>query len=116
MTSKNVGGFQLVLGLLYNEGYYNSRPPHHNSWRKCEKCDSPVTIHDLEKMIFAFGKVILKRKIVLTCPDCLNEVDLYIVLPSKPKKEKTALQRFQSLPKSEQLRLLQLASKERILK
>ena len=108
MPSKSVGGFDLVLGKLYNDYWFNAAPPRHNSSALCEKCTAPVTIHELEKYIFAFGKITTKYCTVVTCSSCLHEVQLES--PKRPKAyqaTKTNLVKlFSKLSKSVQQQLL----------
>lgn len=107
MPSKNVGGFDLVLGDLYNDYWFNAAPPQHYA-ESCIKCNGLVTKHSLEKYIFAFGKITTKYCTVFTCPDCLHEVALDS--PKKPKAQqatKTNLVKlFSKLSKSVQQQLL----------
>ena len=106
MPSKSVGGFDLVLGHLYNDFWFNRASPQHNA-EMCTKCDGLVTHHRLEKVILAFGKLIIKECDVLTCPVCLHEE--VIMLTPKPKKKatkKNLVSLFSKLPKSVQQSLL----------
>ena len=73
MTSKSVGGWDSVLGLLYNDGWVNEASPEHSSPTICQVCNSSATIHKLKKTIPMFGHTVTKHCTVTTCPDCLNE-------------------------------------------
>lgn len=105
--SKPVGGFDLVLGKLYNDGWYNFKPPFHNS-ENCPKCSSPVTLHHLHKFVFAFGNVIEKFTRCTVCPSCLHERQLDT--PKQEKRQKATKQNlakiFSKLPKSVQQQIL----------
>ena len=107
MTSQPVGGFDLVLGNLYNDGWFNLKPPEHDQW-PCIKCAHSVTIHNLHKYIFAFGQVIEKFTRVATCPTCLHECKLDS--QKQEKKQKATKQNlgkiFAKLPKSVQQQIL----------
>ena len=107
MSSKPVGGFDLVLGQLYNDGWFNYEPPLHNVLT-CAKCNGGTTIHKLHKFILAFGNITEKFTEVETCPHCLHEHQL----PSdrKERKQKATKQNFvrifSKLPKPIQVALL----------
>ena len=109
MTSQPVGGFDLVLGKLYNEFWFNAAPPNHWSDSTCSKCSKHVTVHRLEKLVFAFGKMMIKYCIVHTCPSCLHEV--LITPPTSKTKPKAAtkanlVKLFAKLPKAVQQEIL----------
>ena len=109
MSSKPVGGFDLILGGLYNDFWFNAAPPNHWSSVECTKCSTRVTVHRLEKLVFAFGKMMMKYCIVHTCPSCLHES---LVTPptsmSKPKPATKAnlVKLFSKLPKAVQQQIL----------
>src|SRR3990167_9362197 len=107
--SKPVGGFDLVLGNLYNDFWFNAAHPEHNASIPCTKCATRVTVHRLEKLVFAFGKVTIKHCIVHTCPACLHE--LLAVPPKATSKPKPATKAnltklFSKLPKAVQQQIL----------
>jgi hypothetical protein len=106
-ASKPVGGFDLILGRLYNDFWFNRATPEHNSVVCCEKCNAAVTIHRLEKLVFAFGKMTIKTCDVHTCPICLNEVLMqHTESPQKPATKRNLVSLFSKLPKSVQQSLL----------
>lgn len=107
-ASKSVGGFDLILGNLYNDYWFNASSPQHNATH-CKKCSlRTITIHRLEKIILAFGKLIVKTCEVWTCTACLNEV--LVIAPETQKKvpatKANFVKLFSKLPKSIQQDLL----------
>ena len=105
MPSKPVGGFDLVLGHLYNDFWFNRAEPQHNV-SACSKCDSRVTFHRLEKLVFAFGKMTVKTCDVVTCPSCLHEVVSYHQVTKKPATKRNLAALFAKLPKTIQVQIL----------
>lgn len=106
MPSKPVGGFDLILGKLYNDFWFNRAEPLHNSG-KCAKCKSSATLHRLEKLIFAFGKVTIKTCDVITCGVCLHEEIIHHAFtPKKPATKQNLAKLFAKLPKSIQQQIL----------
>lgn len=107
MSSKGVGGFNLVLGALYEDRWYNRAMIEHNSAKCCPKCNAALTIHRLEKFVFAFGKVIEKACDAYTCPICLNESVVFYDLAPKKKTSKRNLNKlFAKLPLAVQQQIL----------
>lgn len=108
MPSKSVGGFDLVLGGLYNDYWFNAAELQHNSHYYCEKCQSATTVHQLEKYVFAFGKITIKYCTVLTCPDCLHErvINSPKKDATKPATKTNLVKLFSKLSKSVQQQLL----------
>lgn len=109
MPSKPVsGGFQLVLGHLYNDFWFNRAEPQHTYDRPCTKClTRAITIHRLEKLVFAFGKMTVKNCDVWTCRACLNEeVNYHAEAPKKPATKRNLSKLFAKLPKSVQQQIL----------
>lgn len=108
MASKPIpGGFTLELGKLYNDFWFNAATPQHNSFERCLRCNASVTVHKLEKLVFAFGKMTIKYCTVHTCPSCLNEVVIAMAEPAKKKATKQNLVKlFSKLPLSVQKQLL----------
>ena len=109
MTSTPIGGFDLVLGKLYNDFWFNAAPPNHWSNEQCSKCSTKVTVHRLEKLVFAFGKMMTKYCIVHTCPQCLHEV--LVTQPTtigkpKPATKANLVKLFSKLPKQVQQQIL----------
>lgn len=107
MSSKPIGGFDLVLGKLYNEGWFNFKSPDHNGgW--CDNCKCYNTLHHLHKFVFAFGNIIEKFTQVITCPSCLHEQQVDSHLKQKKQRAtKVNLARiFSKLPKQVQQQLL----------
>ena len=106
MPSKSVGGFDLVLGRLYNNFWFNRAEPQHNA-EVCSKCDGLVTLHKLEKLIFAFGKMTIKTCDVVTCPICLHEQLIKTAeAPKKPATKRNLAALFAKLPKTIQQQIL----------
>lgn len=106
MSSKPVGGFDLVLGHAYNDGWFNEASPLHQG-PACHKCMSPVTIFRLEKVILAFGKLITKHCTIIACPDCLHEELVEYREPNPVKATKKNFAKiFSKLPKEVQAKLL----------
>lgn len=106
MPSKAVGGFDLILGHLYNDYWFNRHPPEHNA-AACTKCAGLATHHRLEKLVFAFGKMTIKTCDVLTCPVCLHEALIKAAdSPKKPATKRNLVKLFAKLPKSIQQQLL----------
>lgn len=106
MASKSVGGFDLILGHLYNDGWFDeSLPEDHIA--SCSKCYGQITRYHLQKVILAFGHLITKHKVVWTCSECLHE-ELVEFHEKPPKKiTKRNFERiFAKLPKSTQEQLL----------
>ena len=105
MPSKPAGGFDLVLGHLYNDFWFNAAEPNHNAVC-CSKCTGRATLHKLEKVVLAFGKVTIKTCIVYTCPVCLHEE----IVEHREKTQKATKQNFvrifSKLPKPIQIALL----------
>lgn len=105
-ASKPVGGFDLILGQLYNDFWFNRAEPQHNSG-PCTKCDGLVTTHRLEKLVLAFGKMTIKTCDAFTCPVCLHEqVVFHNAAPKKPATKKNLIKLFAKLPKSIQQQIL----------
>jgi len=100
------GGFDLVLGKLYNDFWFNASEPQHRA-ASCSKCGERATIHSLEKIVLAFGNMTVKSCVVHTCPCCLNEEIVKFHEPA-PKKvtKKNLVSLFAKLPKSIQQQLL----------
>src|SRR5688572_19317926 len=109
MSSKPVsGGFDLVLGKLYNDFWFNAATPAHNSFEHCKKCSGNITVHKLEKLVLAFGKMTTKNCIVHTCPTCLHEELIAMSTPlKKPATKANLVKLFAKLPKSIQIAILQ---------
>ena len=106
MSSKSVGGFDLVLGRLYNDFWFNRAELQHNA-APCTKCGDFVTLHRLEKLVFAFGKMTIKTCDVVTCPSCLHEELLYHKeTPKKPATKRNLAALFAKLPKTIQVQIL----------
>lgn len=106
MSSKSVGGFDLILGHLYNDFWFNRAEPQHNTGA-CSKCLSPVTLHRLEKLVFAFGKMTIKTCEVFTCPTCLHEALIeHKARPKKPATKRNLAALFAKLPKTIQVEIL----------
>lgn len=107
-SSKPVGGFDLILGGLYEDFWFNAATPEHNSAICCSKCRGAVTIHRLEKLVFAFGKMTIKTCEVHTCPVCLHESLAVPPTSSKPKPATKAnlVKLFAKLPKTIQQQIL----------
>ena len=105
MPSKPVGGFDLVLGHLYNEFWFNRAEPQH-AGPKCQKCLSTTTLHSLEKLIFAFGKMTIKTCDVVACPTCLHEVITSHQATKKPATKRNLTALFAKLPKTIQAQIL----------
>lgn len=108
MSSANVNGFNLTLGLLYEDRWFNAEEPYEDPKLPCERCFSNLTIHKLHKTIFAFGMTIIKRCTVSSCPSCLDE---QIIAHYKPKTQKRTpssnnLAKFKSLPPDIQQRII----------
>lgn len=105
-TSKPVDGFDLILGELYNDGWFNRCPPRDDD--PCAKCHGTTTIHSLHKFIFAFGQVIEKFTSVVTCPHCLHECELDSYKKEKRKKatKKNLVTIFSKLSRDMQAALL----------
>lgn len=100
MASKSVGGFDLLLGKYYNDFWFNAKMPNHEG-PSCMKCHSPLTVHELEKFIFAFGKITVKACVIHTCPECLHEVlaiDPYSTNKKVPSTRKNLVAIFAKLP------------------
>lgn len=112
-TFHSKSGFDLVLGKLYNDFWFAARPIIHNSIHGCVKCHALVSVHDLEKLVFAFGKMTIKTCTVHTCPNCLHEVLAVPPTTSKPKPATKAnlIKLFAKLPKTVQQQLLMERSK-----
>lgn len=105
MPSKPVGGFELVLGQLYNDFWFNEQSPNHNG-PPCTKCAATTTVHKLEKVMLAFGKLIVRNCTVHTCPNCLHELlHDYHERPKKATKQ-NLVTIFSKLPKSVQATIL----------
>ena len=108
MPSKPAGGFDLVLGHLYNDFWFNAAEPNHKSGLTCYKCETgELTLHKLEKVVLAFGKLTIKTCVVHTCPRCLHEV--VVNLPDAPRQKATKqnlVRLFAKLPKNIQIALL----------
>ena len=109
MPSKSVGGFDLILGDLYNDYWFNAGAIQHSAVA-CTKCRGAASIHSLEKLVFAFGKMTVKHCEVHTCPDCLHE---HIAVPPekaflryKPATKANLVKLFAKLPKAVQQELL----------
>lgn len=106
MPSKPVGGFDLILGKLYNDFWFNRAPVDHHG-PKCTKCLTPVQLHKLEKLVFAFGKMTIKTCEVVTCPACLHEAIIHTGdKPKKPATKQNLAKLFAKLPKSIQVQIL----------
>ena len=108
MSSKPVGGFDLELGALYNDFWFNRAEPLHNH-TACSKptCNGLATLHRLEKLVFAFGKMTIKTCDVITCPVCLHEeVIAHPTTPKCPATKQNLVKLFAKLPKSIQQQLL----------
>lgn len=105
MSSKPVGGFDLILGHLYNDFWFNRAPVDHNG-PKCDKCHDTTTLHRLEKLVFAFGRMIIKTCDVITCPSCLHEVVSYHQSTKKPATKRNLAALFAKLPKTIQQQIL----------
>jgi len=112
MPSKPVGGFSLVLGPLYNDSWFNATLPTDSNTELCFKCDSPITIHHLEKFIFAFGLTIRKTCTVHTCSSCLNEEVITKTETKVKNKLKTynLLYKFKSLSPELQKKIMEEVS------
>ena len=108
MTNKPSGGFDLVLGKLYNDGWSNAIEPKHHLGI-CHKCSNiHVVNHQLEKYVFAFGKVTINTCTVRTCEICFHEEILAHKEPPPQKSTKQNLTKlFAKLPKSLQEKLLE---------
>ena len=106
MPSKSVGGFDLILGRLYNDFWFNRAEPQYNTGA-CSKCNSLITLHRLEKLVFAFDKMTIKTCDVVTCPTCLNEVLIeHKESPKKPATKRNLAALFAKLPKTIQQQIL----------
>lgn len=106
MPSKPVGGFDLILGRLYNNFWFNRAPIDH-AGPVCSKCNSQTTLHKLEKLVLAFGKMTIKSCDVVTCPQCLHEALVDIAeKPKKPATKQNLTALFAKLPKSVQVQIL----------
>ena len=105
--SKSVGGFDLLLGKLYDDGWFNHEPPRHDVLT-CRKCGDAVTIHKLHKFVVAFGHITEKFTEVVTCPACLNEYEHPSYYQDKKRKatKRNLAAIFAKLPKSVQAALL----------
>lgn len=107
MPTKPSGGFDLILGHLYNDYWFNAASPRHNSLEECSKCHASVTIHNLEKIVLAFGKMTIKTCTVYTCPRCLHEELIeHREAPKKPATKRNLTKLFAKLPKSIQQNIL----------
>lgn len=106
MPSKPVGGFDLVLGKLYNDFWFNRAEPDHKG-PTCTKCFTVTTLHHLEKLVFAFGKMTIKTCDVVTCPACLHEAIIHhTATPKKPATKRNLAKLFAKLPKTIQQQIL----------
>ena len=108
MSSKPVGGFDLKLGALYNDFWFNRAEPLHN-YSTCTKytCGGLTTLHRLEKLVFAFGKMTIKTCDLFTCPVCLHEeVVSHTASPKRAASKKNLVRLFAKLPKSIQQQIL----------
>lgn len=105
--SKPVGGFDLILGAAYNDGWFNELPPLLTAHANCAKCRAPVTVHKLQKVILAFGNLITKYQTIWTCPRCLHEELIHHFEPPPLKAtKKNFVKIFSKLPKETQILLL----------
>ena len=105
MPSKPIGGFDLILGHLYNDFWFNRAPIQHGV-NACSKCNSLITLHRLEKLVFAFGKITIKTCDVVTCPECLHEVVTYHQNTKKAATKRNLATLFAKLPKIVQVQIL----------
>jgi hypothetical protein len=121
-VSKPVGGFDLVLGPLFNEGWWRESESYELG--QCNKCGSPLMYFPLYREVQAFGKIKTETQTVTACKTCLNESSSlsskpHIALRSerrnnrtgsgyKPKKPITV---FKRLTKEAQEKLLNLIKK-----
>lgn len=100
-------GFDLVLGKHYNDGWFNEHSPIHNA-AVCTRCHQrTATIHQLQKLVLAFGNITTKHCTIWTCSSCLHEEVVSISEKPKQKATKRNLSAiFAKLPKSVQSALL----------
>lgn len=106
MSSKPVGGFNLVLGRLYEDRWFNRALINHHG-PICSKCSSITTLHRLEKLMYAFGKMTIKTCDVITCSQCLEEAIINIAeKPKKPGTKRNLAAVFAKLPKTIQQQIL----------
>ena len=108
-------GFDLMIGYLYNDGWQNDKITGEKI--TCKNCGSEeVEVFKLKKYVFAWGMTIIKRKTLVACTDCYNEIESTTkeVKGAKSKRKSTKLQtspnveKFMSLSKEQQQALLKM--------
>ena len=109
-VEKTSTGFDLLIGKHYQDHWFRDAEPL-KVLSACPKC--PAThreLWSLKKFIFAFGKIITKRKRFYVCLICLHEEEIFTAYERpkrQPKSEKKQLlQAFKSLTPAQQQKLL----------
>ena len=107
---KTTTGFDLLIGKYYQDTYFRADEPL-TLQSPCPKCESAHReLFHLKKLIFAFGRIIIKHKQFYVCLNCLHEEELEAFPKTSSEGSKSPKSRlltaFKSLTPEQQKQLL----------